>query len=426
MIRNFSAYRQVMNDAKLPRAKLDQLVRKRLRNVLTSAYRNVSYYREMMLNMGYNPIRDYHGPEDLLGFPVTTKRVLNHRGKSALTNSKSDLSNCFSQTTSGSTGIPLTIYKTPYERSITIAKWLRVLFLNGYTFRQKVMEIGRVQDLDEDKSVLQHLGFLRRLNVDRLLPMEKIADRLLEYEPDVLYCIRTHLELLAYELKHRGIKPGSLKLVFSFGEIIYEHTRQLCRNYLGIELIENYGSVEMGAMAYETPKRDGLRLSEDLTYFEFLNEDGNPVAPGEPGRVIVTDLICKLMPLIRYDQGDRAVFQNVEDDDGEVSRRLTQIIGRDDDLIVMPDGSKHRHNVFNPILRGYSNIYQYRIIQRSLSFFDIFIAADDAYLVTIHDEILQNLKNEFPPGVKFEIKQVDQINPDPSGKLRKFVSEVRT
>ena len=76
-------------------------------------------------------------------------------------------------------------------------------------------------------------------------------------------------------------------------------------------------------------------------------------------------------------------------------------------------------------LRCYSNIHQYRIIQRSLSSFDIFIAADETYLIKIHDEIMQNIKKEFPPGVKFKIKHVDQINPDPSGKLRKFISEVR-
>lgn len=426
MIRNFRAYLQVMHDVKLPRPKLDHLIRKRLRNVLASAYRHIPYYREMMRKIDYNPIQDYRGPEDLLLFPITTKQILKHKGTAAFTKPGIDLSRCYSETTSGSTGIPLTVYQAPYERSVTIAKWLRVLFLNGYSFRQKVLEYDVPKDLVEGRNILQYLNFLRRLHVDSSLPIETLADKLLEYEPDVLYSIPNSLELLAHELKHRGIKPNSLKLVIGYGEIIYERTRQLCRNYLGLELIENYGSVEMGAMAYETPNRDGLHLCEDLTYFEFINDDGNSAAPGEPGKVVVTDLMGKLMPLIRYDQGDRATFQYVEDDDGNISRRLTEVIGREDDLVIMPDGSKRRPAMFHSVLKNYKNIFQFSIVQQSLNFFEIFIAADETYVVAIRDKVLQKLKEKFPPTVKFEINHVDQIKPNPSGKLRKFISEVRT
>lgn len=426
MIRNFSAYRQVMHDLKLPRSELNHLIRERLRTVLTSAYQDVPYYRNMMRKIGYYPLRDYRGPEDLSLFPITTKQILKEEGTAAFTKPGIDLSKCYSETTSGSTGIPLTIYQAPYERAVMIAKWLRVLFVNGYSLRQKVLEFSRVKEnLVEGRSILQYLGLLRRLHIDGRLSIETLADSLLEYKPDVFYCLGHNLELLVYELKRRGIKPNGLKLVIGYGEIIYERTRQLCRKYLGPELIENYGSVEMGSMAYETPNRDGLHLCEDLTYFEFINDDGSPVEPGEPGRVVATDLMGKLMPLIRYDQGDRAVFQYVECGDGDISRRITEIIGREDDLVVMPDGSKRRHNMFNSVLKNYKNIFQFRIIQRRINFFEIFIAAAETYVASIHDEALQKLQRKFSPGVDFEIHHVDQIKSDPSGKLRQFISEVR-
>jgi len=63
-------------------------------------------------------------------------------------------------------------------------------------------------------------------------------------------------------------------------------------------------------MAYETQQHDGLHLCEDLTYFEFLDKDGNPVRPGQMGRIVINDLTGRLMLFIRYDQGDFVTFEN--------------------------------------------------------------------------------------------------------------------
>jgi phenylacetate-CoA ligase len=107
---------------------------------------------------------------------------------------------------------------------------------------------------------------------------------------------------MAMEMYRRGIRAEGLKLLRVGAEIIHENNRQLYRKQFGVEAIENYGSIEMGVVAYETQEHDGLHLCEDLTYFEFLDENGKPVRPAQVGRVVVTDLTATLMPLIRYDQ----------------------------------------------------------------------------------------------------------------------------
>ena len=414
---------QVMRDVKLPRAKLDGVVRRRLRNVLVSAYWYVHYYRELMQSVGYNPVRNFHGPEDLSRLPITTKEVFKEGGIKAFVKDDSDLSQCFSDSTSGSTGIPIKVYQSSYERAVHIAKWLRVLFLNGYSVRHRVMAITRPRNIKDERSIIQRFGILRRLAVDQFLPTEKIVNILLESKPDVLYGNRSHLDLTALELKRRGKEPKGLKLVVGTGEVIYDSSRKLCREQFGVELVESYGSTEMGVMAYETPAHDGLHLCEDLTYFEFLSEEGKPVPPGEPARVVVTDLTGKLMPFIRYDQGDRAVFQDVKDGSGNTVRRITRIFGREDDYIVLPNGSRRPYNDINRIISSYSDIFQYRIVQRERTKFKILVVADTSYLVGIRDDLLCRLHEKFPT-VNFDIFQVKRIEPDPSGKLRKFISEV--
>lgn len=83
MLNNARALYQVMHDAKLSRSKLDDLVYRRLREVLVSAYQKVPYYRELMQSVGYNPIQEYSGPEDLSKLPITTKEILKQKGYKA-------------------------------------------------------------------------------------------------------------------------------------------------------------------------------------------------------------------------------------------------------------------------------------------------------------------------------------------------------
>ena len=148
MLNNVRAFRQVMRDASLSRSELDNTVYKRLQVVLASAYRYVPYYRKVMQSIDYDPNRDYQGPQDLARLPITTKKDLKQRGTAAFVREGSDLSRCFTDVTSGSTGIPLRIYRGPYERAIQIAKWLRVLFLNGYSAHQRVMALVAPDEME--------------------------------------------------------------------------------------------------------------------------------------------------------------------------------------------------------------------------------------------------------------------------------------
>jgi phenylacetate-CoA ligase len=425
MFNNARAMFHVTNEAKLHRFELDKLIYRRLRSILVSAYLNVPYYRELMDSAGYNPSQDYQGPEDLSKLPITKREIIKQRKVTDFVMQNRDLSRCLRDTTSGSTGIPLVVYRTRYERAFQIAKFLRILFLNGYSMSDRVMSLTRPDKLTEGHSFFQRFGFLRRNAVDffRFSP-EETVDILIEYMPDVLYGNRAHLELMALELQRRGIQCDSLKIVLGTGEAIHENTRRLCLRQFGVDPVETYGSIEMGIMGYETPAHDGLHLYENLTYFEFLDGEERPVPPGKPGRVIVTDLIGRLMPFIRYDQGDFAVFEYRKDLDGNTQRRLTQTIGRENDYALLPDGTKRPYNDLTKILEKFGDIRQFRIVQQKRSLFQISIAANTSYFLSIHDDLMRLLQKKFPPTVSFKIAQVEKIEPDPSGKMRSFVSEV--
>jgi phenylacetate-coenzyme A ligase PaaK-like adenylate-forming protein len=146
MFEQILALRQVLRDQKYQSDKLRTLVRKRLRAVLTSAFEHTAYYREAMRSVGYDPRVDFKGPEDLVHLPVLTKQILKDTDLRAFVR-KSDfehLDDYFCDTTSGTTGLPLIIYRDRYARALQVAKWLRVLFNNGYRPTQRVLSFTSV------------------------------------------------------------------------------------------------------------------------------------------------------------------------------------------------------------------------------------------------------------------------------------------
>jgi phenylacetate-CoA ligase len=419
------ALHQVMRDARLERPELHKLIFNRLKKVLVSAYLHVPYYRRIMQNSGYNPIKNYSGPNDLLYLPITSKENIKKEGLKAFIKEGTDLNRYYSVSTSGSTGIPLRAYMTSYGRSIKNANYTRLLFMNGASIRHKQMAIRRPDRCQKRKSIYQRFGIFRSFTINYLEhSTEEIVDAFFAYKPDILLGNRSHLDLMALEMYRRGIKANGLKILMTGAEVLHDHNRKLFREQFGVDVVENYGSMELGALAYETQEHNGLHLSEDLYFYEFLDENEDPVSPGEFGRVVVTDLTNTLMPFIRYDQGDLVIFEYTSNLNGYPERRLTKIIGRDDDYTMLPDGKRvHAQSLYKVVAR-HEDIIQFRIIQKNLDLFEILIVADNSYFASIRDDILKEFQQKFPPTINFDIAQVDIIDTDPSGKLRAVVSEL--
>ena len=93
------------------------------------------------------------------------------------------------------------------------------------------------------------------------------------------------------------------------------------------------GVTEAGIMAADCPAHAGLHVFEDQIVVEVLDEDGRPVPDGEAGRLVITPLHLRTLPLIRYDTGDivRASTQPCEC--GRPYMRLVEIQGRADDIL---------------------------------------------------------------------------------------------
>ncbi len=110
----------------------------------------------------------------------------------------------------------------------------------------------------------------------------------------------------------------------------------------GIVAYQTYAVAEFGVIAYETPAREGLVVSEDLIVEIVRPGTGDPVTDGEVGEVVVTSLDPR-HAMIRLALGDLSAVMPGASPCGRTNMRLKGWMGRADQttkikgMFVRPD-----------------------------------------------------------------------------------------
>jgi phenylacetate-CoA ligase len=161
--------------------------------------------------------------------------------------------------------------------------------------------------------------------------------------------------------KARQRAQQALRGVISTGEMLYDWQAQTLEKAFGAPVIVEYGLCEGGAMLYGHP--DGhLHVMDDLYWVELLDDEDQPVAPGEVGRIVFTTLRARDVPFVRYDTGDMGQLAQ-PCGDGSGRPRLSSIQGRAYDFILNADGEARPGVLFTHAMKYVSSIDEYQIQQ---------------------------------------------------------------
>jgi phenylacetate-CoA ligase len=128
------------------------------------------------------------------------------------------------------------------------------------------------------------------------------------------------------------------------------------------------GVTEAGIMAADCPAHAGLHVFEDQVAVEVLDEDGDqPVPDEELGRLVITPLNLRTLPLIRYDTGDLVRASAEPCACGRPHMRLLEVQGRADDILHLPTsagGSVAVHPVVvRSPLAAARGVAQYQVVR---------------------------------------------------------------
>lgn len=156
-----------------------------------------------------------------------------------------------------------------------------------------------------------------RLPLGGAAPLESTVRTLEQFDVEVLAGTPTTLCALADHLTVSGRRLPQVELLLFGGEGLYQDQRPLLARAFPSARISSigYAAVDSGLLGRPVPGED-LRVHRACTpqtVLEILDDHtGAPILrEGVPGRVVVTDLRRRLMPVLRYPVGDRAEWTDV-------------------------------------------------------------------------------------------------------------------
>jgi len=347
--------------APLEREQLAALQDRLLREAVEHAYANVPYYRRLWDAEGFDAAR-FGGLGDLSAIPV----VPTGRARAAIESGElfaegADPAQRAWFHTSGASGAALSIPRGPVEQRLWRAIGLRAWLEHGYRWTDVTL---RFDSQAAPSHPLQRLGVSRTIWVSNELPLSERMEMLAATRPQVVVGTPTVLRRVCALAADRATPLARPRVVFSQGEILDAAARDLVERVLGVPPIELYGLTEVGYVGWQCERREDLHLNADVYLVEVLR-DRRPADPGELGRVVVTDLRGRTMPLLRYDTGDLAVAP--EDDRCGCGRQLPvlgRIEGRAGGAVVRRDSSLLTTGAIVGGLGGLLAPGRYRVHQR--------------------------------------------------------------
>ena len=282
--------------------------------------------------------------------------------------------------TSGSTGRPVEVEVfLPHNTIIYQALLLRDYYMHQRDARKPIAVIKDEPDgeLDSWGQCFTHLGLKGRVFRANLIKHDPEA--LLVWLRDKQPAYLSTTPAMALRLADIAISDSSrrteIKEILTFGEVAKPELREAAARAFGARVCDRYSCEEVGWIALQCPHGDHLHALSMSTIVEIVDETGKPCRPGEPGRVLLTHLHGRAMPLFRYEVGDIAEWG----EDCGCGIRLpviSRIWGRQRSFVRLPDGSQRLARLTGEYWRRKAPVRQYRVVQYADGLIEAFVVAE--------------------------------------------------
>lgn len=404
-----------------PRERIAGYQDRLLRELVAHAYRNAAHYRRLMDGAGLTP-GDIRAAADLRRLPITTKAdILNSFPEGILASDRRE--GAYQQTlTSGSSGRPMPVCCDKEQLALYRLMELRQLWSLGYrptdlmAFLKPHAPKGRP---------FQRLGFFRRAFVSILDDVGRQAEALLKLRPQVIYAYPSSLYLLAQHLDGGSARGLALKFILSNSELLTPEVRGCLEEKFGCPIYDEYSCLEFQAIGFECQHKR-LHLAADNVIAEVVDEAGQTLPPGRPGRLILTALHNRVMPYLRYEIGDMGALSEEPCPCGRGFAVIAELQGRQDDFIAAPGGRLLSPRVVCRPFRTTPGIRDFQILQEADGSVRVRVCGqpgcDGARLDAL---IREAVAKAFPPGMRVAVETVGELDRGATGKHRAVRSLAR-
>ncbi|MGY1706484.1 phenylacetate--CoA ligase family protein [Geodermatophilus sp. SYSU D00697] len=237
-------------------------------------------------------------------------------------------------TTSGTTGRRAIVVLTEREAATWRAVTERAGRRAGMRPGQRVAAIGSPSPAHLTRQVLAPPGGPAALTA--ATPLPEMVAALDAARPEVLICAAGLGSVLADEQLAGRLHIAPRSVAFG-SEALTPDLRRRVRAAWGVEPTGMYAATEAPVIASSTPEHPELEVAEDVVVVEVVDEDDRPVPVGVPGaKVLVTNLVDRAQPLVRYELTDAVTESPGPNPAGRPWRCLASVDGRTADILHLP------------------------------------------------------------------------------------------
>jgi len=381
-----------------------------LARLLTHAYDRVPLYRRLYDEAGFHP-SSFRTLDDLERIPRLTKSRLRATPPEDAVAAGTDLAQCTTVSTSGSTGMPLQLRLGRFERCWHRAVAWRVLFEHGYRWTDRTLEIRMKRGASY---AVQRFGVAAKDWASILAPPESWVELLARRRHDVVIAGAGTLHDLAVAAAATRLPIRPPRLIVSDSETLTPATRRLVRETLGTDPVDVYGLVEVSDFAWQCERRAGFHVSAASHVVEV------DAAPGRPGPLVVTALGMRTTPIIRYETGDLAEMSTEACGCGRGLPLLARLHGRAVESLALPDGGRLRWPVFHELLGERADVARWQVVQHDPLTIVVRVVPMRPCPGTI-PAVQAALRTALPAEVAIRVEAVDAIPRAANGKQRLVV-----
>lgn len=406
--------------------KLSEIRNQKLVELIKHAYDNVLYYKELFDANGLTP-NDIKTLDDLKLIPPLTRKLLQNN-KEKLIDRNNKYRYVSRGSSSGSTGQAVTYYHDEFGSSAGVAAHYIGWNLGGYNFGDKVLHIWGNPSISKHWMTKSSKIKSKLLNVDKFPAytlsnkdsFQNLVNIINKNRYDVIDGYTNAIYLLAKFIEDQGVEIYRPKTVFTTAENLQEYQKVVIERNIG-KVFDEYGCGEINGIAYQSVQTQDYLIIDSHVVVEFdkLNFDNkNPL--------IITDLDNRIMPLIRYQNGDLAMKGDMNKD-VPYFNKLKEISGRMSDIIELPGGG----NLVVPsffgsfLLKDISSIVQYQVHKVAKDKLEIYFVAKNSFDENEHFKILSSLKEYLNEKIDYEVFFVDELNVEKNGKFKLVIDKTK-
>lgn len=391
----------------------------RIEEILRHATSTVPFYGE------------YEGVAELDMFPVVDKGTIQANVRKIVSNDY-PAGRLHTATTSGSTGTPFRVVHDRKKRQRLSAEAIfwgnlagyqvgRPLFyLKVWTGRNRTSRAGRIS-----RNVIP----IDVTRFDERAVADLIAAIRARHRPVSIISYASALEQLARVVTKRPELVASddmpeIASMVSQSETLSAEARVSLQTAFAVTSYARYGLEELGIVAQQVPGSGHRYRTNGASFFvEVLEESSDrPAAPGVIGRIVVTDLVSKAQPMIRYDTGDLGRFS--VNPSGNLDPRWLEVIhGRQADQVY-----DTRDRALSPLLMyrvwwRYPEVGQYQLIQQPQATYTVRLNVPAGF--SRKDEFLTDLSAVLGVDARIALEIADEEFVLSSGKRRVLIGNYR-